>query len=41
MSQYLAIAKIGRIEKQLQTMQQVEMAVSTAKDLMLVDSFDG
>ena len=40
-SQYHTIARIGRIECQLQGMQQVEMPGSTAKDLAPIDSSDG
>ena len=41
MSQYHVAPGIGRIERQLQAMQQVDMSGSTAKDLTPIDSSDG
>ena len=40
-SQYDATTRIGRIERQTQHMQQVDMPGSTAKDSAPVDSSDG
>ena len=40
-SQYHATTRIGRIEKIIQAMQQVEMSGSTAKDPVPIDSSDG
>ena len=40
-SQFQATTRIGQIERQLQSMQQVEMSGSSAKDPVPIDSFDG
>ena len=40
-SQYHTVARIGRIERQLQGMQQIEMPGSTAKDPAPIDSSNG